>query len=640
MILRPITFLQLPIPFATNVEVCGNVPLGSAAIILHSRALKSEVNLHLVPQKVASRFGDQALIDYLVDISPTHLCLTVTVWNVERSIHIAREVCKKVPDLKVWLGGPEVGEGSILYEHLSVFEQTIEGEGEEAFQNLIEGHSLTSIPLKSLNTVHGAYRSNLVELERDGVMFAEWGRGCKFKCSFCHYHQGRPGGQIVKGRDLVEEDLQWARDNGVREIYLLDPSFEQRKDFRDFLSFLSSRNRPAIPLMVELRAEAIDVELARLLFDCGVRRVETGLQTLTKEALAKSSRHLEINDFLQGVGRLKSLGIDVKTDVMIGLPGDNEAGFIKTLQFLKEHNLHEKIQLFHTQVLPGTKLRSNADRLGISFSRTPPYHILETPTWSMDELDSALSVAEETLQTSFGLEEEPLLPPLNWSKESCFRYTYENVDVAWSLGFDMTKASGMMKLKNEEFDSIGSVFTLIIRVGNDRSVQPDLSRALFRLVERNPFTTLFLVIESEPNVPLNLFDELHELLREHRGSQYCQDFYAKMASCENPQRRLCLLLHDHDYHLCEADWLDELHTFMDVIWCTECSDIEDTVNRAKADLGVDYHFLDVSPIAKELNDMLFRQLAHVENKEQLILPGLETHWSFKRYLAQNDEWDW
>ena len=494
--MKPIVFLQLPIPYATNVEVSGNIPLGSASIILHSRVLGNSAPLHLIPQTVASRYGCRALIDHIVDLSPSHLCLTITVWNVERSLYIAQRVKSILPNLKVWLGGPEVGQGSIIFEHEGLFEHAIEGEGEEAFQALLHGQPPTCQPLKSLDTIHCPYISGLVELESDKVMFAEWGRGCKYRCSFCHYHQGRPGGQIVKAKSEVAQCLQWARENSVKEIYLLDPSFEQRSDLEEFLTFLKdNNNHPVIPLMVELRAEAISSRLAHMLFAAGVRRVETGLQTVNKKALHKTGRSLAIDRFLAGTQSLTKVGIEVKTDVMVGLPGDDEEGFLRTLHFLKVNNLDEKIQLFHTQVLPGTSLRKNAPQLGVNFSSLPPYHIIETPTWAKDELARATEVAEDKLQTSFGLEEEPLLPAVDWHSKDSFQLHYPNLDVLWSMGFDLTKPAALAKFKNEKFVNIGSVFTLLLKIGNGLGLTNETKDSIKCMFSENPYSTIFVVLD-------------------------------------------------------------------------------------------------------------------------------------------------
>ena len=639
---KHIVFLQLPIPFATNVEVSANIPLGSAAIILHSRAVGNKTPLHLISQDVASRYGCRALIDHIVSLEPSHLCLTVTVWNVERSLHIAQKVKEQIPHLKVWLGGPEVGEGSVIYQHEGLFEYAVEGEGEEAFQSLLKGDSTSSRTLQNLSSIHCPYISGLVQLESDKVMFAEWGRGCKYRCSFCHYHQGRPGGQIVKANAQVAQCLKWAKENSVKEIYLLDPSFEQRKDLEDFLIFLKgNNNNPTIPLMVELRAESITPKLADMLFAAGVRRVETGLQTLNKSALHKTGRSLEIDKFLAGTQSLTKVGIEVKTDVMLGLPGDDEEGFLRTLHFLKENHLDEKIQLFHTQVLPGTLLRKNSQKLGISYSPFPPYHILETPTWSQEALANATRLAEDTLETSFGLEEEPLMPSIDWQKTECFHLPYPQMNILWSMGFDLTKQSALTKFKREKHDNLGSVFTLVLKIGKDHGLINETKAAVRRLLAENPFSTIFIVLQCAPNIPLDIFDEIEELLQYSPLSQYSKDFYQSMASCENTQRRLFALLDANKRERCSPYWLDDLRSTVEVIWYCQGKDIDDLLALALQPKEMDYLFLDNTKLASDLTSLLFRKLSQqVPSCEQLLFPGLSTHWSFRNFLAEKEDWHW
>ncbi len=640
---RPIVFIQLPVPFASILEVTGNIPLGGASLILHAIAEGYvEKPLFLVPQSIASRYGDGALIDYLTKLKPSVLSFTATVWNVERALHIAREVRRLVPDLQVVFGGPEVGEGSVLYDNSDAFDIAIEGEGEIAFTDFLRSAKFSPSLLPKLDTIHCPYISGLVELEADSVLFTEWGRGCRYRCSFCHYHQGRPGGQIVKAREQISELLAWARKKEVQEIYLLDPSFEQRRDFQEFLTFLARNNKePTIPLMVELRAEAINEELAALLFSAGVRRVETGLQTLTKEALKKTRRSANIKKFIKGVEALNRIGIDVKTDIMIGLPGDNEEGFLHTLEFLKKNELHEKIQLFRTQVLPGTELRQKAEQLGVSYSPLPPYHVLETRTWPRVSLESAMSLAEEVLQTSFGLEEEPILQSIDWTQNKHLEERHEHNEVCWLHAFDITSPDGLRKIRETTFRSSASACTLLLRVDNGERVRNDAVKAVKRLIKTNPFSTLFIILQCAANAPLDIFDDLDALLDEHIYSHYTNEFFRQTASSIRPQRRLCAFLSEADYASANEDWLNALRDIADIIWQHDCSSIEEAVFVAKTIDNDDYRYLNTSFIPRDLHPYLHRQLVeHCSRPEQLLLPGLKEHWAFRRELAKKNDFDW
>ena len=65
-------------------------------------------------------------------------------------------------------------------------------------------------------------------------MLLETTRGCVFKCKFCYYPKSYDK-QYYLSREQVLAGLRHAAERGAREVFLLDPTLNQRKDFADFL---------------------------------------------------------------------------------------------------------------------------------------------------------------------------------------------------------------------------------------------------------------------------------------------------------------------------------------------------------------------------------------------------------------------
>src|SRR4029077_20885949 len=91
-------------------------------------------------------------------------------------------------------------------------------------------------------------------------------------------------------------------------------------------------------------------------------------------------------------------GIVVKTDLIIGLPEDDERSIRSSIDWVRERELDADVQVFHLMVLPGTELREKADVLGYERLRRPPYYA--TRSRSIDEaamrrlIEHAVSIVE------------------------------------------------------------------------------------------------------------------------------------------------------------------------------------------------------------------------------------------------------
>jgi radical SAM superfamily enzyme len=101
----------------------------------------------------------------------------------------------------------------------------------------------------------------------------------------------------------------------------------------------------------EIRAEAIDERLADLLAAAGFSWFEIGLQSTNPRALKIMNRPTRLDRFLQGAARLKQRRITPSIDLIIGLPGDDLGGFMRSVDFVADHGLQDDVQIFPLSVL-------------------------------------------------------------------------------------------------------------------------------------------------------------------------------------------------------------------------------------------------------------------------------------------------
>ena len=61
-----------------------------------------------LPPSSANTLGDQGLVEEILAHQPWMVGFTCYVWNIQRTLWIARQLKEQRPELKVLLGGPEI----------------------------------------------------------------------------------------------------------------------------------------------------------------------------------------------------------------------------------------------------------------------------------------------------------------------------------------------------------------------------------------------------------------------------------------------------------------------------------------------------------------------------------------------------
>ncbi|MBN1945580.1 MAG: radical SAM protein [Bradymonadales bacterium] len=657
-----ILLVQLPLGVLVPHRLTANLPMAAASLILHTRHdpdLPPHLRPALLPTTVANRAGDSALIREIADRQPRIVGFTCTVWNIERVLYVARRLKEIDPSIAVWLGGPEIAADSwAMVDPHAPFDLAVEGEGEQVFVSLLKhggdapehplllpggkrvGRGKPIPTLTDLSTIHDPFLAGLVEPEGDRSMLIELWRGCKNRCAFCRYHQSRPKSPAMRSYAQIEEVFAWAREHDIGDIYILDPSPDQRPDLPELLDLLSRCNRsPQIPIFAELRVDRLDQALASRLRKAGITRVETGLQTVNQATLAKVARKMDLQRFQNGLNALANAEIQVKVDLMTGLPEDSEDGLLDSCAFLKDIGFARHVQIFRTQALPGTRLRQMASSWGLTCEQRPPYFVTSTRLWPQESLDQAIWLAEEALEISQAPEDRPVLQAPRWLDNAIIRHRYPNSDAVLQLAVDLDRQDGMESWNRERFVDIGTALTLWIKARDPTGHISAICRGVERMLQDNPFTSLCLAIESEPEIPRDLFDALGELLDRHRLGHYLPRFHAGTTSTVRPERRLLSLMEQRQRQAVDPDWLEALRPVAEVVWFCRCRDWEEALEQIKAQPGgeEDYLLIDLEhPVETGLPPHFQRLFDATAAPDLLLLSPVHLHWAWTQYQAQTE----
>jgi radical SAM superfamily enzyme YgiQ (UPF0313 family) len=428
-----VQFVQLPIPPAGPCPIKGNVPLAAGYLILYARqrGLAGHFDFQLLPTAVANSASDARLVEHILANDPWMVGFSCYLWNIQRTLWIAQRLKEHRPDLKIVVGGPEITADNEWVLQSSSIDYAVIGEGEQTFAELLgmyadcgsdDGRLIAGLwrgsrpqlplfrkPLPSLDVISSPYLSGLLDAADEQMLLLETIRGCVFKCKFCYYPKSYDALYFVSEEKVVA-NLRHARQAGAREVVLLDPTLNQRKDFDDFLRLLARENPDQqFTYFGELRAEGIKPETARLLKAANFSEVEIGLQSIDPATQSLMDRRNNLKAFERGVSAMLDAGIEVKVDLIIGLPGDTRSSVRRGFEYLSNSRLFTSMQVFNLAILPGTAFRQEAEQLGLQFQPRPPYYVTETPTLKLEDLYDLMAEAQEVFETEWDPFPEPEL---------------------------------------------------------------------------------------------------------------------------------------------------------------------------------------------------------------------------------------
>jgi hypothetical protein len=522
---------------------------GCLAAALLSTGLDQLFDIDVVSPALCDALGDEALAVWLAARKPALLGFSLYMWNSERSLHIATRVKHRHPDTMVIIGGPEVQTDNAYLLNQSGFDIAVYGEGEETLGRLLRhlhrdpdprtfpGNSLRQPgtwpvfvdepPANfELNRFGSPYLLNLIPVCPDRVTFVETARGCNARCSFCFYSRGQHKVRRVTPDD-VGPLLRRLCERGAQMFSILDPSFNKRPDFNAFLEALvKAHEEHPFSFFAEVKPEGLTDTQMDLLVQAGLRQVEVGLQSISRNTLRKVHRAGNPEATFRVGCELKKRGVEPLIDIVVGLPGDTRRDVIRGASAVHNAGLGAHLQLLPLSVLPGTALRRHATRDHIVFDPAPPYHVISTPTMQRAEIAGAIHEVEELIDRRMDEFPRPHLvlpdPAL------------EPTDVI-RLNLDEPEGT-LMKTASVH----GALHTALWLRGRDLfAARHWIQRLIAVRLQTDPYSTHDVVIEVSDYFPIDLIDVIRQAL--DRAPEHYMTRHLALRG-ENASRRICAVV--------------------------------------------------------------------------------------------------
>lgn len=375
----------------------------------------------------------EAILQDIYRRSPDIIGFSCYIWNISYIKAILADIKKILPNVHIWLGGPEVSYdgGRVLRESPAVT-GIIKGEGEATFAELmawyeknwpIAGNWLapepenaaahSALPCPAVATIPGLILPtsagapvetplrpllNLDELPfpyahldmqdlAHRIIYYESSRGCPFSCAYCLSSIDK----TVRFRsiDLVKDELSFFLKASVPQVKFVDRTFNCKKSHAMAIwQFIRDRDNGITNFHFEIAADLLDEEELDLLSTMrpGLIQLEIGVQSTNARTLLAIRRKTDIERIRRITSRINAgHNVHQHLDLIAGLPWEDMESFRRSFDDVYKME-PEQLQLGFLKVLKGSYMEEIALENGIISSENPPYEVLSTRWLSYSDL--------------------------------------------------------------------------------------------------------------------------------------------------------------------------------------------------------------------------------------------------------------
>lgn len=363
------------------------------------------------------------VVERVLATAPDVLGLSCYSWDIESQLALAATVKAARPTTRVILGGPSATFDArrLLLDNAAV-DIVVRGEGEETLAELLqlEGHDLAGVagvswrapdgslreepdrpPVADLATLRSPLLTGVLVPPRQNLMF-EFSRGCIYRCKYCAWKIGGGGVRYVP-RERVDGEVAWARERGYEHAFIIDSALNNHDDRLQVVSDAVARHVPdgALAFSYFVNYRFVSPLQARLLGRIRAHEVNVGLESTNPAALKAAGRAPVDED---AFGRALDLLADVAPatlHLMLGMPGDDLAGFRRTLDFVARQAERSgkprvrSVRVHWMLVAPGSTIWEHADRHGVEIRRQGVPYVVATRDFPQGDLVKALRALRE-----------------------------------------------------------------------------------------------------------------------------------------------------------------------------------------------------------------------------------------------------
>jgi radical SAM superfamily enzyme YgiQ (UPF0313 family) len=193
-------------------------------------------------------------------------------------------------------------------------------------------------------------------------------RGCPFPCSFCSVQSFTERTYRKRPVDQALRDVRAAKLSGSKHIAFIDDNIGV--DWEYFESLMKALIPEKIIWMSQSSLQIADQpDMLRLAFQSGCRILSFGIESVNEKSIEWIGKDFnQPQHYKKAINTIRKHGIDVSTEMIIGMDGDDDSVFQKTYDFIMENRISVPRVHILTPV-PGTPLFAELEQEGRIISR-------------------------------------------------------------------------------------------------------------------------------------------------------------------------------------------------------------------------------------------------------------------------------
>lgn len=346
--------------------------------------------------------------DILEDIyrrKPDAIGFSCYIWNIGMVEKLMGELHKLLPQLPVFLGGPEVTyDADKLLRKYPYLTGIFIGEGEATFAQVVKYYvkknpeSLEDIPglmlrsgmtpeRKPLNLTDVPFLYDDMAPFTNRIIYYETQRGCPFRCSYCLSSIDK----TVRFRDVevVKRELAFFLEKKVKQVKFVDRTFNCNHDHAMAVwQYLYDHDNGVTNFHFEIAGDILREDEIALVAKMrpGLVQFEIGVQSTNTDTLREIRRVMDIGKLKQVVTALKAAhNVHIHLDLIAGLPYEDYDSFARSFDDVYAME-PEQLQLGFLKVLKGSYMAEMAESYGLVYTDYAPYEVLYTNWLSFTEI--------------------------------------------------------------------------------------------------------------------------------------------------------------------------------------------------------------------------------------------------------------
>ena len=286
----------------------------------------------------------KTVLEEIVEYAPNIVGFTVYQMNEEPTKWMIQELKKRLPNVKIAVGGPNVQKGYFVKE--PYYDYVVAGEGEQAILNILEeveqgiqGEQYIVQPeqerLNLNNFPMPDYASiDFNEYKIPNGVTTELSRGCIAKCTFCeetHFWKYRQRMAL----DILSEVEYLYNEKGTRVFWFIDSLVNGNlNELRAFAKGVIAKGLK-IKWTGYARCDGrMDLDYLQDLADSGCVYLNYGCESASQKVLNNMAKGVTVAEMEQNFRDGKAVGIGAATNWIVAFPTETYQDYADTMAFL------------------------------------------------------------------------------------------------------------------------------------------------------------------------------------------------------------------------------------------------------------------------------------------------------------------